>query len=48
MYGNNIDYLLASLVHDDPRLKELAEYGQASFDDAVKEFLAKGFVSPKI
>ncbi|OGH10989.1 MAG: hypothetical protein A3B38_00280 [Candidatus Levybacteria bacterium RIFCSPLOWO2_01_FULL_36_13] len=42
-YGEKIEYLLASLLYDDPKLIELAKEGRASFDSKVQEFFEQEF-----
>jgi hypothetical protein len=45
-YGDNLDYYMASLFHDDPALKAKAQEGGAGFDEAVQKYLAKELDMP--
>lgn len=47
-YGENLDYLLASALYDDPKLKVLAQEGQGSFDKEVLEYLEEELGIPGI
>jgi hypothetical protein len=45
-YGQNLDFYLASLIYNDPKLKTEAQKGGGGFDEAVQEYLAKELGMP--
>ena len=40
-FGDNLDFYLASLLHDDPKIKEKVQNGEGGFDEEVQRYLER-------
>jgi hypothetical protein len=47
-YGQDLDFYLASLIYDDPKIKEVAGKGGGGFDEAVQRYLEKELEMPEL
>jgi hypothetical protein len=45
-YGQDLDFYIASLFHDDPKIKERARKGGGRFDEKVQQYLEKELEMP--